>query len=253
MGRSRKKTKLKFMLLLFSGILVASGYYFYINNFDYNRIYYRDFGIYLPSGYTIHGIDVSHYQRRINWKMVKAMKKNNVSVKFAFIKATESDNRTDGCFSRNWSECKENGITRGAYHFFNPSENSSEQARLFTRTVKLVKGDLPPVLDVEKTKEVSDKELRKKVAIWLKIVEQFYGVKPIIYTYADFYEDHLDGSFNDYPLWIAHYTGNRNPRISRNWHFWQHHETGRVNGIRGYVDFNVFNGDSSSFQHLLVD
>lgn len=252
----RKRKKKGFLLLILLIIAVGIGgigYYIYFRDFDNARIYYKDFGIYLPSEYNIHGIDVSHHQRRINWKLVEAMKKKNVSIKFAFIKATESDEMVDAYFSRNWEGCKENGIIRGAYHYFNPGENAANQATLFTEIVKLSPGDLPPVLDIEKTNEISDLELRKKITIWLKIIERHYHVKPIIYTYADFYEDHLAGSFDDYPLWIAHYTGNKNPRVRRKWHFWQHHETGRVNGIRGKVDFNVFNGDSASFKNLLTD
>ena len=38
------------------------------------------------------------------------------------------------------------------------------------------------------------------------------------------------------------------PVIDRSWTFWQHSETGHVNGIDGYVDFNVFNGDSTAFK-----
>ncbi|MEO7523261.1 MAG: GH25 family lysozyme, partial [Ferruginibacter sp.] len=77
-------------------------------------------------------------------------------------------------------------------------------------------------------------------------------VKPIIYTNADFYRSFLAGRFDNYPLWVAHYLVQNKPRIERNWYFWQHNETGRVNGINGFVDFNVFNGDSVFFKRILV-
>ncbi|HVK96683.1 MAG TPA: GH25 family lysozyme, partial [Flavisolibacter sp.] len=67
-----------------------------------------------------------------------------------------------------------------------------------------------------------------------------------------FYERHLQGEFDHYPLWIAHYLQPERPRIKRNWSFWQHSDKGRVNGINANVDFNVFNGDSSKFKALLV-
>jgi lysozyme len=84
------------------------------------------------------------------------------------------------------------------------------------------------------------------------IAEQYYTVKPIIYTYVDFYEKYLKGYFDDYPLWVAHYLQPHQPRISREWSFWQHSERGRVNGILSNVDFDVFNGDSAAFKALLV-
>jgi lysozyme len=54
-------------------------------------------------------------------------------------------------------------------------------------------------------------------------------------------------------LWAAHYYEYNQPRISRDWSFWQHSEAGRVNGIISKVDFNVFNGDSTAFIDLLID
>ena len=77
-------------------------------------------------------------------------------------------------------------------------------------------------------------------------------MKPIIYTNAHFYERNLAGRFDEYPLWVAHYLVKDKPRINRKWHFWQHSETGRVNGINARVDFNVFNGDSTDFRELLL-
>lgn len=84
------------------------------------------------------------------------------------------------------------------------------------------------------------------------MVEEHYGVKPIIYTNVDFYTRILKDDFDEYPLWIAHYLEKHRPRIYRDWSFWQHSETGKVNGIKGNVDFNVFNGDSADFRKLLV-
>ena len=83
-------------------------------------------------------------------------------------------------------------------------------------------------------------------------MEYNYHVKPIIYTYLDFYERYLKGYFDNYPLWVAHYLQPHKPRIKRDWAFWQHSESGRVNGILSKVDFNVFNGDSTEFRALLV-
>ncbi len=108
------------------------------------------------------------------------------------------------------------------------------------------------MLDVEQTNGVNKTLLQQRVKAFLYAAELAYGVKPIIYTNADFYKRYLDGEFEEYPLWVAHYLRPLAPRIERNWHFWQHSESGRVNGIAGKVDFNVFNGDSTEFQQLLL-
>jgi len=111
---------------------------------------------------------------------------------------------------------------------------------------------LPPVLDVEKSRGVSVNEMQKEVKAWLDAVEEHYGVKPILYTNIDFYEHYFQTGFEEYPLWIAHYLQPDKPRIQNKWVFWQHSEKGRVDGIKAFVDFNIFYGDSSDFQELLI-
>jgi lysozyme len=69
---------------------------------------------------------------------------------------------------------------------------------------------------------------------------------------VDFYKNYLGQEFDDYPLWVAHYYEQRQPRINRDWSFWQHSDKGSVNGIISKVDFNVFAGDSLAFRELLI-
>jgi len=213
---------------------------------------YEAFGIEIPTHYTIHGIDVSRYQEVIDWESVKAMNVEGVQLGFTFIKATEGNESVDRFFKRNWKHAQGAGVTRGAYHFFIASKSGKTQAEHFIKTVELQPGDLPPVLDVERTNGVPVKKLRERVREWLVTVENYYGVKPIIYTYVDFYQQVLKDEFDDYPLWVAHYLQKEKPRIYRPWHFWQYSEQGHVNGIFYKVDFNAFNGDSTEFKNLLI-
>jgi lysozyme len=213
---------------------------------------YPEFGIEIPTEYGIHGIDVSRYQDIIAWEEVKAMKVNNIQMGFTFIKATEGVGNTDPQFRRNWRKAKSNEIVRGAYHFFIATKDGKTQAEHFIRKVELEPGDLPPVLDVEQRYGVSKTQLQREVKEWLITVEAYYHVKPIIYTNVDFYEQNLGSEFDRYPLWAAHYYQREQPRIRRDWIFWQHSDQGHVNGIIHKVDFNVFNGDSIEFKSLLV-
>jgi len=215
-------------------------------------IKYSAFGIDIPASYTIHGIDVSRYQQIIDWDNVKQMKVEEVKIDFAFIKATEGVNNTDPYFNRNWKKAKEAAMARGAYHFFIATRSGKTQAENFIKRVQVEPGDLPPVLDVEETYGVSPQKLRQRVLEWLQTIEEYYKVKPILYTNVDFYKFYLKDQFDGYPLWVAHYLQEERPRIYRDWAFWQHSESGRVNGIAAYVDFNVFNGDSTAFSNLLI-
>ena len=126
------------------------------------------------------------------------------------------------------------------------------QAENFIDKVDLKPGDLPPVLDIEQLNGSTSANVKKEAKEWLDVVENYYHVKPIIYTNVDFYNRHLGTDFDAYPLWIAHYYQLEQPKIGRGWIFWQHSDEGRVNGILSKVDFNVFNGDSLAFQDLLL-
>jgi lysozyme len=234
--------------MLFIGYIVS----LWLRSGKGDFVVYKEFGIPIPSNYAIHGIDVSRYQERISWETVQKMEVDYIKLGFVFIKATEGTNRTDPYFLRNWKRSKEAGMVRGAYHFFITTRDGTEQAKNFTRIVKLESGDLPPVLDVEKTFGVPPAIIRKEVLEWCTYIESYYGIKPILYTNADFYKNYLQGYLDDYPLWVAHYLQPHQPRITRDWAFWQHSESGTVNGIYGKVDFNVFNGDSVAFRSLLV-
>jgi lysozyme len=238
-------------VILLAGIATAV---YYINAYLSRPAFvrYPAFGIDLPVNYTIHGIDVSRYQHNIDWKSVKAMEDKNIKIGFAFIKATEGLGRVDIGFRKNWFNAKKALIPRGAYHFFISSKSGKAQAENFIETVKLDKGDLPPVLDIESTNGASVADIQQRARDWLQLIEKHYKVKPIIYTNIDFYRNFLDGHFDDYPLWVAHYYVKDKPRIERNWIMWQHNEKGRVNGIDSFVDFNVFNGDSAAFKKLLT-
>ena len=250
----RKKGLFRTVVLTIIALFLLAITLYILSNY-FNKpsfVHYKAFGIAVPVNYRMHGIDVSRHQGNISWQSVKDMQVNNIRLRFAFIKATEGLGRVDEQFRKNWFHAKKAGVTRGAYHFLIASKSGKAQAENFIETVKLEKGDLPPVLDVEQTYGASAGELQQRVADWLAAVEKKYRVKPIIYTNVDFYETFLAGRFDDYPLWVAHYLVRDKPRIRRNWQFWQHSETGHVNGIEPFVDFNVFKGDSTAFSKLLM-
>lgn len=251
----RKKNSLFITLarVMFALVALAIAAYYLLNLINKPAaVRYPAFGIHIPGGFEIHGIDVSRYQKNISWKEVEKMEVKNIRIGFAFMKATEGVDRIDPTFRRNWVKAEDAGIAKGAYHFFLPSKSAKAQAENFIETVRLKAGDLPPVLDIEQTNGRSAKEIKQKAKEWLRIIEAFYGTKPIIYTNAVFYETYLQDEFDEYPLWVAHYLQPVAPRIGRRWQFWQHSEQGRVNGINSAVDFNVFKGDSSDFRALLI-
>ena len=186
--------------------------------------------------YEVHGIDVSHHQRHIEWDSVAT-----TYVDFVFMKASEGVTFKDSLFQFNWANTKRVGLYRGAYHFFRPGYSGFEQADHFLAQVDLKPGDLAPVLDVEVMDDVPRVKLLKEMYAWLYTIEARTGMKPIIYTNQKFYNRHLEGYFDDYPLWVARYNS-RTPNLvgDKIWDFWQYGNKGRIKGIEGDVDFNVF-------------
>lgn len=200
--------------------------------------------------YEVHGIDVSHYQRAIDWEKVAAQ-----DIHFGFIKATEGESFKDSFYCENWAAMKAAGVKRGAYHFFRPSLSANLQAANYIETTEFEHGDFVPVLDIELLDNIPPQEMRSSVKEWLQIVEDHYRVKPILYTYQKFYNKHLSGHFHDYPIWIARYSSWRKPNLYGNqeWAFWQYGNRGNLNGIDGPVDFNVFAGSESELNtHCFV-
>ena len=110
-------------------------------------------------------------------------------------------------------------------------------------------GDLPPILDIEKTSKIqSNENLVKGVKNWLKIIENHYGIKPIVYTGAHFYNDHLNNNLNGYLVWVANYNRVKNPLSSVLWIMWQFSDNGTASGIKGPVDLDLFKGTLSELK-----
>lgn len=211
-----------------------------------------DVAVAYPEGFTVYGIDVSRYQTDINWELIcNKARINGQPVGFAFIKATEGADKVDPKYTYNLREARKYNIPRAPYHFYSFKSTPKQQADFFIKHVELKEGDLPPVLDVERRPDNITPEVFKwGVLEWLSLIEKHYGVKPILYTYYSFRMQYLnDVVFDRYPYWIAHY-GVNEVAYKGPWSFWQFSDKGELPGIKGHVDFNVFNGNISDLMRL---
>lgn len=202
------------------------------------------------------GFDISHYQRKehIDWNNLM-IGDNTIQLQFVILRATMGNTSKDKHFEHFWEQAKESGLICGAYHFYRPDGDPVKQAEVFIDFVKLEKGDLRPVLDIEKMpRRKSREQYISDVKTWLRLVEEAYGVKPIIYTYYHFYKDYLRGNgFEEYPLWLANYNDVEVPSEQDEWMMWQFTENGIVSGINTKIDLNVFNGSVSELKNLTID
>lgn len=197
----------------------------------------------------VYGFDVSHYQGRIIWDSLKN-KDTEFPMRFVFIRATAGKDGLDSEFRRNWAGATTAGLMRGAYHYYRPDENSIQQADNFIKSVKLSKGDLPPVLDIEKVPAGQSMDsLKSGLKKWLVKVEKHYGVKPIIYSGESFHADFLKDEFEGYSLWIANYSFFED-EMREEWLFWQFTDKATISGIECDVDVNIFNGNIHDLHKL---
>jgi lysozyme len=198
--------------------------------------------------FPIQGIDVSHHQGDINWELVATDPRGA----FAYMKATEGGDFKDKSFPDNWAQAKRQGIARGAYHFFTLCRPGVDQAKNFVDSLKSDFGELPPALDLEylgtcKTIQTPDDVLRE-VTAFVDELKRHDPRKPVFYVGGGFYQKYMKVLADKYP---EHDDWARNLILepsSADWLFWQFAETGRVEGIDGPVDLNVFNGSRQEFQ-----
>jgi len=196
-----------------------------------------------------HGIDVSSHSGVVDWNAVR-----DEGHSFAFIKASEGVDLPDPDFNANWTAAGDAGLVRGAYHFFVTEDDPELQARLFIETVQLDPGDLAPVVDIELIGRGTSPGLPDRLRRFLVLVEQRYGVRPIIYTSPKFWNTHFGDGFGHYPLWIAEY-GVGEPTIPNgweDWHLWQWKGDAAVDGVEKSADLSRVNRQADDLHRLLV-
>lgn len=186
------------------------------------------------------GIDVARYQGDIDWQTVSKEK-----ILFVYIKATEGKTYTDPKFHQNIKGAQKAGLKVGAYHFFRMTSGAQEQFNHFYSQVSKYKMDLIPMIDVEvPPKEVkSIKQVQDSLDVFIKLVTQKYGKKPMIYGTQSSYNTYCaKPKYNNLHLYIGRYKSNIPPEIrgKGSYTIWQYSEHGKINGIPKTVDLCRF-------------
>jgi lysozyme len=195
------------------------------------------------------GIDVSYHSGAIPWPEVAAGEHD-----FAFTLGTAGLTFLDPLFDYHWTHLRRNGLRRGVYHFFVLHDDAEEQARFFIDNVPLTVGDLRPVVDIETLGDDPPADVAGRLATFVRLLEEHYGAKPIIYTGPVFWDTYVSDAFGEHPLWIAEY-GVDAPRIPKGWetwHLWQWKGNATVGTTKRVVDLNRFNREGVAFDELLL-
>ena len=211
-----------------------------------------------PDSYQINGIDISHYNETIDWPQVRASKFD-----FVYMKATESVTLKDNRFFQNWAGARGIGLRTGAYHVFDYCESPVNQLKNIRETVQRDAAAMPIALDLQWYRGPASPRQRRCAEIGatkasilslLSGIEEAYGKTPIIFANQSGLADLIDDTFLKYPIWLQYYAdkdseplANLQIKGKNTWSLWQHSSKGRVPGIPGDVDLDVFFGNREAF------
>lgn len=217
----------------------------------------------------VYGIDISRHQHEkkgkkytINWNNLRIRSLGvgrrvrgavNYPVSYIYIKSTEGKSIYNKYYAADLQQARKRGIAVGTYHFFSTKSTGAQQAAHFLKMSWIGANDLPPVLDLEPNDAQihgmgGDAALFREALVWLRTVERRCGKRPVLYVSQRFVNVHLakaPAAMRNYDTWIARYSEYK-PFV-RLLH-WQLTPYGRVNGIHGEVDINVFNGSREDFK-----
>ena len=188
------------------------------------------------------GIDVSSWQGKPDWTKVKKS-----GIEFAILRIHQKDG-SDASFEHNYKGCKANAISIGGYKYsyaLTPAQALEEAED--TLSVLAGRGlDFPVFYDLEwnSQRKLGSASIEKIAETFLNRIKKA-GYKVGVYCNMDWYQKVLTEKLRKYDLWIARYPADDNGTIQERLRpdigvGWQYSSKGKVSGITGNVDMNVF-------------
>ena len=190
------------------------------------------------------GIDVSSWQKNINWDSVKSQ------IYFAILRLGYIGNnevKLDDYFERNYSECKRLGIPVGVYiyNYVKTIDKVKECANWVVEKLNGKSLELPVYIDMEdKTLEGLGKETLTNICIAFNTIIESTGRWAGVYANRNWYDNYLnkDEIKARYTTWIAHY-GVVTNKYEGQYDILQYSDTGKVTGVNGNTDMNIMYRD----------
>lgn len=185
---------------------------------------------------AIKGIDVSTWQKNIDWDKVK-----KDGIKFAILRCGYGSNGADAYFERNVQECDRAGIPWGAY-YFSYARSTSDAEKELKNCLSLLKGKKPsyPIYYDLEDEATTGKQSKATILAMAKVfvngIEKA-GYWAGIYANLNWFNNRLTDSWYDSKAkWVAQY--NSTCTYKKSYGMWQYSSSGKVNGINGNVDMN---------------
>ena len=194
------------------------------------------------SQYPVMGLDISSHNGLPDFDSIAA-----AGVRFVFLKASEGETFRDPAFLRNYAAARGAGIPVGAYHFFRFDRDGIEQAKNLLRVIGPRPLELGVAIDVEdqgNATGVPADSIKARLQLMIEYLN-LRGHRVTLYSNRAGYEKYLLPDFEGSPLWICQFTDNS---TNTDWTYWQFDHHGRIPGIRGDVDLNVFSGSRDDWE-----
>lgn len=191
------------------------------------------------------GIDVSSWQGKPDWPKV-----SNSGVKFAILRIHQKSG-VDTSFEHNYKGCKSNGILIGGYKY-SYALTSAQAIEEAENVISVLGGrglDFPVFYDLEWSQQRNlGKQAIENIAVAFLTRIKKAGYKVGIYCNLDWYNNVLSDVLKQYDCWIARYPANDNGSVQERLRpnvgvGWQYSSKGKVPGINGNVDMDVFYKD----------
>jgi lysozyme len=199
------------------------------------------------------GIDVSHFNGKVDFKSIA-----QDGFSFVYVKATEGINFKDSSFQNFVSEAQAADLHVGLYHFFKPI-GGSQQVDNFVHVLSSAKSDLPPVVDFEPLPNISTPDNYADIAYdFMTQLAKAVGRPPIVYTFRQFADAHLDARFSQFPLFLADLSNRARmsaPQLPKWWQkltLWQVAAGITDNEAMKNIDVIVYKGSVAELLKLAV-
>lgn len=193
-----------------------------------------------PSGgRQYRGIDISEFQGEIDFEEVR---RSGIEAVYIRVGAGEY---TDEYFAENYERAKAAGLKIGFYHYVTARsvEEGRRQARFFASLAAGREPDMRLAMDFEYFGSLSVSQINAISEAYLDELTALTRREAVIYSDLSNARNIFSRALAEkYPLWAAQY-GADEPSANGKWREWvgfQYTDEGRVGGIYGNVDRNIF-------------
>ena len=209
---------------------------------EYDGIQFSDIVNLHKTNNTMIGIDISRWQGDVDFKKIKDAGCEFVIMRIAVSNGPDDKIGLDSYYKKNIKNAKKAGLKVGVYVYTSASsvEEIESQAKFVQKELNKIKLDFPIAYDFESWSDI--RELKVNTFDLINFVDKFYNI-----VHKDGYDVMLYSSkkylekvwLNEkYPVWLAHYTDQTD--YQGKYMLWQMCSDGRIDGINGDVDIDIY-------------